>query len=401
MKRFLFIAAIFCGSAWYASAQSLDDLNIQIHGYATQGFVYSTNNDVMTMKSSSGSAQWTEAVMNLTAQPTPKFRIGAQLRYELLGTEQNGLVLDWAAADYKFSDKFEVKAGKVKTPWGLFNEIEDLDPAYLWILMPQSIYNITNRDSFLTHYGAVAQGKAELGGKLGKVEYYGWYGAGVYGENSGLFLDEVAAGWTMPNGVSGPEAGGALHWRTPLKGLMVGVSDLYTSNWTAQVQNPFVSVAGAEMIGNRTFTADNTPNYFAIYEKDKLMVAYEYQRNWSNGSVNFPGNPAGSAAYSALLSGRVDPREWYAMASYKFTPKFTAGAYYSSDIDHQAPLGPGRDSLDWTFTGRYDINQYTYLKAEQHFVAGEQDYYEICAALNPCNLQPHTQITSLKFGFTF
>ena len=36
-------------------AQSLDDLNIQIHGYATQGFLYTTQNNIFTTSSNNGS----------------------------------------------------------------------------------------------------------------------------------------------------------------------------------------------------------------------------------------------------------------------------------------------------------------------------------------------------------
>jgi len=50
-----------------AKAQSLDDLNIQIHGYATQGFLYTTQNNILTTSSSNGSPAWTEAVVNVTA----------------------------------------------------------------------------------------------------------------------------------------------------------------------------------------------------------------------------------------------------------------------------------------------------------------------------------------------
>lgn len=50
-------------------AQSIDDLNIQIHGYATQGFVYTNQNNIFTMNSTNGSPAWTEAVVNVGAQP--------------------------------------------------------------------------------------------------------------------------------------------------------------------------------------------------------------------------------------------------------------------------------------------------------------------------------------------
>ena len=68
MKR-LMIALLggLLGTAMQGSAQSLDDLNIQLHGYATQGFLYTTNNTILTTSSSDGSPAWTEAVVNLSS----------------------------------------------------------------------------------------------------------------------------------------------------------------------------------------------------------------------------------------------------------------------------------------------------------------------------------------------
>src|ERR1700691_1787238 len=118
-----------------ASAQSLEDLNIQIHGYATQGFLYTTNNNIFTTTSSDGSPAWSEAVVNLTSQPIPKLRVGVQARYELFGNYSNGITLDWAAADFKMNDHFGARFGKVKVPSGLLNETQDIDPSYMWSLL--------------------------------------------------------------------------------------------------------------------------------------------------------------------------------------------------------------------------------------------------------------------------
>ena len=71
--------------------------------------------------------------------PTPKLRVAVQARYFLLADSGNAIVLDWAAADYKFNDRLGVRFGKVKTPWGLFNETQDIDPSYIWALLPQSV----------------------------------------------------------------------------------------------------------------------------------------------------------------------------------------------------------------------------------------------------------------------
>src|SRR5271157_1853772 len=100
MKRLLVGAIALALGAIPATAQSLDDLNIQIHGYATQGFLYTTQNNILTTNSSNGSPAWDEAVINITAQPEPKLRIGVQGRYWLLGNLSNAIALDWASADY-------------------------------------------------------------------------------------------------------------------------------------------------------------------------------------------------------------------------------------------------------------------------------------------------------------
>jgi len=43
--------------------QAQDLENIQIHGFATLGFLFSSNNNYLSMASSSGSAQWTEGAI--------------------------------------------------------------------------------------------------------------------------------------------------------------------------------------------------------------------------------------------------------------------------------------------------------------------------------------------------
>ncbi len=386
MKRILAGAmALALGGGAHGFAQSLDDLNIQIHGYATQGFLYTTNNNIFTADTSDGSAAWTDAVVNISAQPIPKLRIAVQGRYFLLGNYGDSITLDWAEGDYKVDDRFGVRFGEVKTPWGLFNEIQDIDPSYIWSLLPQSIYPILSRSSFLTHYGGVVYGTFKLSRKLGKIEYRGWGGEGLYGPNDGLFVDQVQSGINLPNdGIKGSLWGAAIHWRTPLPGLMVGASDLKDNQWSA------TATQGA-LTGTMTLSANSQPNYFGIYEKNKIMVAFEYERNWNNELLQFPG-----LANSAV---RADDRNWYAMATYKLTDKLTAGVYDSQDTDHQAPLGPARYQKDWVISGRYDFNQYFYAKAEQHFIDGTTNGYDM--DLNPNGLKPNTKLTVLKIGVSF
>jgi hypothetical protein len=389
MKRLLVGAMALALGVLSANAQSLDDLNIQIHGYATQGFLYSTNNNFFTTNSSDGSPSWTEAVVNLSSQPTPKLRIAVQARYFLLGNYGNAITLDFASADYKVDEWFGVRFGKVKTPSGLFNEIQDVDPSYLWSLLPQSIYPITSRNSQLAHYGGVLYGTLKMG-QLGKLEYRGWGGERSYPSDDGVLLPSREQGLTFPNGISGPISGGALHWETPLSGLMIGASDVKQFNSSnipfADIIPGYGTLSGAE-----SNSANNTPSVFVHFEKNRVMFAAEASRAPSKGLLTIP--DVFSAAY------HTDARMWFAMASYKLTDRLTVGAYDSQHVDHQAVLGPPRYSKDWVISGRYDFNQFLYLKAEQHIVDGGGLDYD--ADLNPSGIKPKSKLTILKVGVSF
>jgi hypothetical protein len=379
MKRLLVGAMALALGTLPGTAQSLDDLNIQIHGYAIQGFLYTTQNNIFYANSTDGSPEWTEAVLNLTAQPAPKLRVGVQARYSLLGNTGNAIVLDWAAADYKVNDRFGVRFGKVKTPWGLFNETQDIDPSYMWALLPQSIYDITTRNADLAHFGGVAYGTVKLSPAIGKVEYRGWGGEAVIPTNDGQFADLIAAGNGPLNPMTYVIYGGALHWITPITGLMIGASD-------SKANKASVALTGS---ASESFAPWNNLSYFGKYEKNKLRVAAEWNRQVSPGTLVLNGQ-------SSSVSS--DPRAWYAMATYKVTDKLTAGTYDSQVIDHQVSFGPDRYSKDWTISGRYDLSQYIYLKAEQHFIQGTALSFEDA---NNTVLLPTSRLTVLKVGVSF
>jgi hypothetical protein len=406
MNRLLVGAMALALGVTPATAQSLEDLNIQIHGYATQGFLYTTNNNILTTSSSNGSPAWTEAVVNVGAQPIPKLRVGVQARYFLLGNIGNAITLDWAAADYKLDERFGARLGKVKTPAGLFNEIQDIDPGYLWSLLPQGIYPITSRNSILAHYGGVAYGTLKLGPNLGKLEYCGWGGERAIGSGDGYLLSQREEGITLPNGLNGILYGGALHWRTPLAGLTIGASDMKDNAWNSAMAyaNP-IAVPGVGTIagpfsGTETVQPFNVPDYFARYERDKVMVAGEWARLPYSAALDIvvPALVAYGIPY-VQTKFRMDQKSWFGMASYKVTDRFTAGVYQSQSFNVQAPLGPARYSKDWALSARYDFNQFLYAKAEQHFIDGAEIGYD--AALNPNGLQPNTKLTILKIGVSF
>src|ERR1039457_2783305 len=108
----LFLFVCICTGSLHA--QSLAD--IEIHGFVTQGFLFSSHNNYLTMQSSSGSLQWTDGAVSVSDSLTDKLRVGIQLHmYQLGQLGGPNIQVDWASGDYRVNDHFGFRAGKVKT----------------------------------------------------------------------------------------------------------------------------------------------------------------------------------------------------------------------------------------------------------------------------------------------
>jgi hypothetical protein len=383
MKRIIAIAGTLMLSTIFGHTQSLEDLNIQIHGYATQGMIYTTQNNWDTTDSSNASAAWTEAVVNVTAHPSSKLRVGVQARYFLLGEYGEQVALDWAEADYKVDDRFGVRFGKVKTPSGLMNEIQDIDPAYVWALLPSGTYPLASRDFSLSHFGGLVYGTLPLTHAVGKIEYDVWGGERVLFVDDGYLRPLKDQGIDVPTGPSGATYGGTLRWDLPIRGAILGVSDVHNA-----LHGPVTSGFAP---GTLTLPKIITPFFFGQYEHKRYVVSAEYSRLPYTATTVFPGAPPNVVP--------EDDRIWYVAATYKLNDKLMVGTYHSSDFDLQDPLGPSRYQKDWALSGRYDFNPFLYLKAEEHFLEGTHSGYS--TSDNPNGLKTNTKMTLIKLGVSF
>src|ERR1700722_12544831 len=186
----LFLLACIYTASLYAQ----DFSGIQFHGFVTQGFVFSSNNNYLTMKTSAGSLQWTDGAISVTDSLSDNLRVGIQLHmYQLGGLGGPNVQVDWVSGDYKINDHLGFRAGKVKTALGLFNDSQDVDAIFLWILLPQSVYPVDNKSFFLAHDGGEVYGELPLGVAAGKVLYRGYAGQTILDLNGG-YLKQLADG---------------------------------------------------------------------------------------------------------------------------------------------------------------------------------------------------------------
>src|SRR5450755_3180231 len=100
----LFLCLCIGQVSLHAQEFNLFDRKVQVHGFASQGFVHTNDNNWLTMNTSNvGSGEFTDLGANAATQITDKFRVGAQLYDRNLG--QLGRwhpSLDWAVASYRF-----------------------------------------------------------------------------------------------------------------------------------------------------------------------------------------------------------------------------------------------------------------------------------------------------------
>jgi hypothetical protein len=393
MRRGLLILFLFL----YASTIFAQELsNVQIHGFATQGFLYSSSNNYLSTNSSSGSFAWTDGAVSVSDPVSDKLRVGLQAHISQLGQFGGpSLVVDWASGDYRANDKLRFSAGKVKTVAGLFNDTQDVDAVNLWALLPQGVYPIANKSFNLAHYGADFYGEISPG-HMGTVSYRAYAGYRTLDLDSGyvksinLLLPWIQQSFGVQSDLitiapGGKVFGGDVRWQTPLRGLLIGSS---ATAEDLQGSAGAISFRAARNLVTQHYAKFERGKFFAAVEIKRMPVGFSLTANTSQGPVTVP-DP-------------VDWRSWYVMTSYRVVQKLQLGTYYSHIVD----AGGGQDtsrstnySKDWALTGRYDFNSHFYAKLEEHFVHGTDiGFY---SDTNPNGLKPSSNILAARVGLTF
>jgi hypothetical protein len=412
--RTLVLTGFLCAAPVALHAQfdfTVDGRDVQIHSFASQGFMYTNQNNYMTMNTTSGSFAFTDFGANFSTKLTDNFRVGAQIYDRNIGQLGNWHPdLDWAVADYKFKDWLGIRAGKVKTTLGLFNDTQDMEFLQTWALMPQSTYSLDQRGSMISHVGGDIYGNIALK-RLGGLSYtvYGGerpddpYGGYVYA------LETSNKKGTDPNGIpiviastasnarniysySGPVFGSDLRWNTPLKGLLAGASyvdqDPTTKGSYIATKIPFLVKTDKDI----------TTAFYAEYTLGGFRFDGEYRRQ-----INDTTSTNSSGAESAPTD--KDIRSGYLAASYRLTKMLEVGTYYSRFYYNWAYFhsDPLNHVFDQAVTVRLDLRSYLDLKIEGHFMNGTMPSATISrgfyVADNPNGLKPDTRLLVIRLGY--
>lgn len=335
-----------------AHAQAPEANDIEVHAFVSQGAIKSTGNNYL-VDSKRGSVEFNEVGINFSKRLSDRLRVGLQLFSRDLGNTGNYKPqVDWFMFDYRVADWLGVRAGRTKVPFGLYNEVNDVDAARVSILLPQAIYPILNRDMLLAQTGLEFYGYIAMGAG-GGLEYR------LYGGT--FYIDPpVVAPPTKLEKFSIPYLfGGRLLWETPVIGLRAGVSaQTLRMDADYSVQGPAGTPPARFELGLPFLLWLASVEY--IWRD--LLLAAEYGR-WS-----------ADVESNLAPTKHVENERFYVMAAYHVNPWFNPGLYVSylvPNVDDQK----GRDShqRDVAATLRFDLTSNLIFKLEGHFVHGTAD----------------------------
>jgi hypothetical protein len=334
--------------AWPALGQEPGPLLLEVHGIASQGFMLTTGNDYLVEASKHGSFQMSEIGINFSKALTDRLRFGVQFFAQNFGGGGSYLPqVDWFYLDYSRWDWLGLRAGRLKIPYGLYNDVNDIDAARIPVLLPQSVYPLQARSFLFAQTGAELYGFARSRA-AGAIDYRLFVGT--------IFIDPrlvVPPGTMVELKFNVPYAfGGRLLWETPLPGLRLGASGLALHLDT-------VAFLPMGMTGELT-NDSRLWGLSADFAVQALVVTAEYSRGHSKQESALPGNTIDVVSESGYL-----------MLSYQATRWLHPALYYAlsfPDVDQREGLA--NQQHDVSLTLRFDINQYWLVKAEGHYMAG-------------------------------
>ena len=353
----------------------LHTTELQLHGFISEGGFVSTANDFIG-HSSRGTLEFFEGAVNVSTELSDKLHAGLQLFSQDEGTNNDATPrLDWAFLDYRFQPSFGVRAGRVRIPFGLYNDYIDIDASRLQILLPQGVYPFTDRNILTAQDGFAVYGELRDKG-LGELDYQAYGGvltvpipATQDANNTRIYAYD-----------SHYVVGGQLFWHPPIENLRVGASYLRASldtslNLAPSLTSQLIMNGTAPATFNGTETLSLRPITLWIasaeYAHDKWMFAAEYSR-WISHLESTP--------IALVPQADTDSERFYGLATYRWCEKLDSGVYYSVlNTDVHDRSGTNKASFMQPFYAwsrdaaaslRYDVNEHWLWKLEGHFIDG-------------------------------
>ena len=137
----LLLAASLAAALQAAPARAVDvnDGQLTIHGDGQWAYQRTTGENAFDEATPEGNYDTAMFDLVLTARPSEDLVISAQL-----GFEPQDVGLEWGFAEWRFSERFRVRVGKVQQPFGNLNELRFAGTTRPFFHLPYAVYGPAN-----------------------------------------------------------------------------------------------------------------------------------------------------------------------------------------------------------------------------------------------------------------
>ena len=417
---------------------------IQLHGFISQGFVFSKTHNFLFDDMDHGSFEFNELGLTVSKQINDNMHLGIQLFSRDQGNiGNNEVVFDWAYADYHPIDSFGVRVGKLKMPLGLYNDTRDIDILRTCIFLPQSAYLEYYRDVLSGLHGVGFYGSLpfEWGSDITYQIQTGTLKIDAHGGVTTLLRNEANIdshplmeidSYAVNNCING------MLMFSPYPGIRLASSLIQTRTKIDAIINPELSHVFAdehsyaqlyykglidpsnaiqEKINKGTIAmfagypleaeVDDVLAYMHSIEFniDRFLVMIEYYHYTYNIFIEIPKT-------LRLYNDNFFTEGYYANIVYRFNDYIETGLYYSCLYDNGWDKAGDRFEnidekryqgflKDLALSVRFDMNQNWTFKIENHWMDGTAFLMEINNPEKRKNLGRYWHMFAAKMTFHF
>lgn len=320
--------------------------SLQYHGFLSQGYIRTDHNRFFG-DSDNGSFEFTELGANVTASPVSNLRLSAQLNFRRAGENAPEEVqLDYGFVDYRVVDGSEqrlgMRLGRIKNPYGFYNETRDVAATRPSVLLPQSIYSDPLRDVWHSADAIGGYYYHSFGGLEFKFD-------GIYGRSEAI--GETVARVRLPGYDADLDSRYVSLGRASLGDDTGSWKLAYTFGKTAM---DFSTSAPIKLQRGQVREAINLLSAEYLLEKWIFTAEYQQLETWSRAET-----------VPAVLGVS---ESWYLQTTWLFHPRWRLLARYDQ-------YAPDRDASamrtrDLTLGLRYDRDRHWMAALEIHEVEG-------------------------------
>ena len=301
--------AVGVQSAVYAADQ------LEIHGYGHQGYLQTTDNTYLGADTN-GTWDYNALALVFTAKIDDKSKVWAQLHNTSKTTR-----LDWVFLDFQVNNNLVARVGQIKMPFGLYNEIRDIEFLHLSTLN-QALYSEAAEIAHEAYRGAAIVYDHDFGG--GRLSW-------------DAYLGEVAENNLLVTTKNRRLVGGRVTYKTPVDGLR------------------FMASAYSNKLDDTVAAKQGT--------KEAWLLSADYtNNNWDL--------KAEYANMDNSLEGKSS-KSYYAQAGYTFAEKWTPFVRYDYiTTDKTQSADPSYYQKTTSLGVGYKINNSAILRVENNWNSG-------------------------------